>query len=87
MGKIAFGIGKSRMWSSSDEGKAGASTHRLPDFTVDATDYPPVVHPRNATHLVRQHRTKPLELFLAQPNSLKSTLPLTRSLNHILDAL
>lgn len=48
-----------------------------------AADHAPPTDPRNPWNLVRQQRTKPLELLFTQQNSLKSMLPLSLSLNHI----
>jgi hypothetical protein len=41
----------------------------------DAADHPPVIDPRDASDLVRQRQTKPLELLFAQPELAQIQAP------------
>lgn len=41
----------------------------------DAADHAPVIDPRNPSHLVRQQRSKPLELLFTQPELAQIQAP------------
>ena len=52
------------------------------EHVQDATDHPPIVHPRHATRLVGQQQLQPRPLLIAQPELCLGAALSTAAFNH-----